>query len=302
MKMKKATLLNSFVVLFSISLFVGCKETPPFIDFTKKVKGLIDTTYTISSIPASVLKKIYIEDITGVRCPNCPKAAVKIHEISDANPNNVVALGVYPLALTNLMNPYPGFTVLNTLEADDIFANVYNSPSAIPTGGVNRKIFSGETVINVSYNKWAGFSDIVKLEESPVIITTEITKLDTINDKARVSVKVLFTKKYDESVNLSVFLTESKILSRQIMPDGKEKDDYEHNHVLRKAITNFTGIPLKLNLTTNGNYEAGRVFEKEFEVDLDSKLKIENCGFVILVNRFDANSKEVLQAAEIDLQ
>jgi hypothetical protein len=37
-------------------------------------------------------------------------------------------------------------------------------------------------------------------------------------------------------------------------------------------------------------------------VDLDSKLKIENCGFIILVNRFDANSKEVLQAAELDLQ
>jgi hypothetical protein len=302
MKMKKATLINSFVVLLGISLFIGCKETPPFIDFTKKVIGLIDTTYTTSNIPATVLKKIYIEDITGVRCNNCPKAAIKVHEISDANPNNVVALGVYPFALTNLMNPYPGFTVLNTLEADDIFANVYNSPSAIPTGGVNRKIFSGETVINVSYNKWAGFSDIIKAEESPVIISSEITKLDTINDKARVSVKVLFTKKYDESVNLSIFLTESKILSKQSMPDGSAKDDYEHNHALRKAITNYAGIPLKINVTTNGNYEPGRVFEKEFEVDLDSKLKIENCGFIILVNRFDANSKEVLQAAELDLQ
>jgi hypothetical protein len=72
--------------------------------------------------------------------------------------------------------------------------------------------------------------------------------------------------------------------------------------VLRKAVTAYNGINLKIDAATTGNYLAGRTFEKDFEVTLDAGWKRDNCGFVILVNRFDTNSKEVLQASELDLK
>ena len=97
-------------------------------------------------------------------------------------------------------------------------------------------------------------------------------------------------------------LPESKIISKQTMPNGSLNDTYEHNHALRKAITPYNGTPLKINASTVGLYEAGRVFEKEFEVSVSSKWVKDNCSVVILVNRFDASSKEVMQATEVELK
>lgn len=282
--------------------FSACTEIPPFIDFSVKVDGLLDTTYLTTSIPAPVNTAIYIEDLTGVNCSNCPKAADKIKEITAANPDHTIALGVYPWSLTGLTAPWPGFDTLNTNEADDIFNNVYNSPSAIPCGGVNRKLFSGETILSISYNKWAGYADLIKVTESPVIITGTILKYDDVTRKARIRAKVVFPKSYTPSLNLSVFLIEDNILSKQHMPDGTKKDDYVHNHALRKAITPFNGVTLKIDAGTNGNYEAGRVFEKDFEVTLSSKWKDTECGIVILANRYEAGNKEVVQAAHIELK
>lgn len=298
--MKKA--INFVSLLFSIYFLAGCKETPPSIDFSENNIGLKDTTYLSSSAPSPVMKTIYIEDLTGVRCNNCPKAANNIHDISVANPGKVVALGVYASTLTNFMTPWPGFENLTTSVADDIFKDIYKSPGAIPTGGVNRKVFPGEA-ITISYNSWTNFADIIKTEESSVIINDSLISYDSTTRKAKILVKVIFTKTYTEGVNLTLYLMENKIISKQTMPAPATvpKDDYEHNHVLRKAITNFSGVPLKKNPSTVGNYEVGRVFEKEFEVNIDAAWKTKNCAFVILVNRFDDNSKEVLQASELDL-
>jgi len=300
--MKKVLAAPSFIIIILIFIF-GCKEVPPFIDYSIKGIGLRDTTYMNVTVPPANNTVIFMEDLTGVRCNNCPKAALKIKEISVANPENVVAVAAYPWALKTLMDPYPGSEVLNTNEADDIFKNIYLSPSGIPGGGVNRKVFNG-TSINTSISQWSGNADIIKVQESPVVIARELLKYDSISKKARIRVKVVFTKNYTEALNISVFLIESKILSKQLLPDlaGTIDDKYEHNHVLRKAVTSYNGIPLKIDAATTGNYLSGRTFEKDFEVILNERWKWNNCGFVILVNRFDDNSKEVLQASELNLK
>jgi hypothetical protein len=96
--------------VFVIVFIIGCNETPPIIDFSEKNSDLLDTTYIVSPIPSSVSTMIFVEDLTGVRCSNCPKAAEKIKEIKVANPGNVVAIGAYPGTLKNFMDPWPGFS------------------------------------------------------------------------------------------------------------------------------------------------------------------------------------------------
>ncbi len=292
---------KGFGLIVIILFFYGCRETPPFIDFGIKKIGLKDTSFVLTTIPSPVVKKIYIEDITGVRCPNCPKAAIKIHEIDSINPGNVVALALYPFYLTNLTTPYPGFEVLNTNDADFIYTNIYGSPSTIPGGGINRKKYPGETELNAHFNKWVGHTEILKAEQTPIVLEATIIKSDSATDKYTLNVKVLFAAAYKDEVFLSLFVSENKISSQQSMPIGGTNPKYIHNHVLRKAITNINGNPLKILPSTIGNYEAGRVFEKEFELQLDSKWKRKNCRIVIIANRFDSNSKEVLQATELAL-
>ncbi len=296
--MKKfINIIPALLALLVILLFIGCREVPPTIDFNPKVNY---KTSISSTIPVAEKTKIFIEDITGVKCLQCPKAADKIKVIISANPDQVVAIGVYTFALIPLTSPWVNFDTLNTEDADYIYSNIYESPVAIPTGGVNRSVFKGETSVNVSNTKWSGYADSIKIKQSPVIISSKIIKYDSISHKVIFHVDISFAKFYTDELNLSIYLTESKIISKQAMPDGTTKDDYEHNHVLRKTITSF---PLKISKDKTGNYEAGRIFDiDDFEVQLNPKWKPENCSFAIIVNRFDTKSKEVVQAAGLDLQ
>jgi hypothetical protein len=293
--------LKPVAIIFGVVLTIaGCREIPPTINFGTGGTGDWDTTYVNSSAPAAVMTEIYIEDITGVKCNNCPRAADKIKEIKTNNPGKVVSLGVYTYALDKFTAPWTGFDTLNTNEATDIYNVVYKSPSLLPTGGVNRALFSGETSLYFSYNKWSGYSDLIKVKESPAIINGQILSYDSVSRKAKIRVKVEFSKAYTEPLNLTVYLTESKIISKQLMPTGHLDSFYEHNHALRKTITSYEGIPLKIDSKTIGKYELGRTFERDFEFVISKKWAKENCGIIALVNRFDVDSKEVVQATEFD--
>jgi len=293
--LKPSALIFGFVLTIA-----GCREIPPTINFNTSGGGDWDTTYLNPSSPAAVMTEIYIEDITGVKCNNCPRAADKIKEIKTNNPGKVVSLGVYTYALDKFTAPWTGFDTLNTNEATDIYNVVYKSPSLLPTGGVNRALFNGETSLYFSYNKWSGYADQIKVKESPAVINGQILSYDNITRKAKIRVKVEFSKAYSEPLNLTVYLTESKIISKQSMPTGQLDSFYVHDHALRKTITSYEGIPLKINSSVKGMYEAGRTFERDLEFEISKKWAKENCGFIVLVNRFDADSKEVVQAAEFD--
>ena len=58
-------------------MFSACEEVPPAIDFSEPVVPSKDSTYTVSTEPPAQHKAVLIEDITGVRCINCPDAALK---------------------------------------------------------------------------------------------------------------------------------------------------------------------------------------------------------------------------------
>ena len=90
------------IVFFAIS----CKESNPPIDFGKAgVTLLNDTIYTLASgdIPVAENRAILIEDLTGVRCPNCPQAADVAKHIEDTmSSTEVFIVGLYPQEPKNL--------------------------------------------------------------------------------------------------------------------------------------------------------------------------------------------------------
>ena len=83
--MKKFRILISAFVLLTI---VACEEVPPLINYEES-KSLKDTTYLINTVPAAELKNVLLEDVSGVKCVNCPDAAVIAKSIMDAFPGRV---------------------------------------------------------------------------------------------------------------------------------------------------------------------------------------------------------------------
>jgi len=106
-----------------------------------------------------------------------------------------------------------------------------------------------------------------------------------------VEVKIL--SDLDETLNLSIYLLESHFENWQKDYDAAEEDisDYEHNHIIRGAITNTWGIEL-----ASGAVATDSIIEAHYSYNLDEEWVDANCEVVAFV--YDFISREVYQAVQ----
>lgn len=287
--MKRVVFCLSVVLAF----FAGCEEVPPFIDFSQPRK-ITDTNYMVSPVPAPQHKAVLIEDITGVRCVNCPTAAAKIRDIITAKTeDSVVAIALYPWPTNTNSNygntaPYAGFPKL----ANDTSTQIVESldiPGALPSGYVDRHIFTPLTVRTLSVGSWASYVDQRLKLTTPVNIILNKT---LAGRKLSINVKLEYTKDVTGNHKFALYLVEDKIVSRQKGPSG-EMDGYLHNHALRYTFDLPLGKPLNASLV------AGRVFEKIYEYDVPTGYNIDNCHVICVI--LDASNNDVVNVRKINL-
>jgi len=288
--MKKLSFLAVVIFLF------GCTEVPPVIDFSEPVLLATDTTYITRDLPQNVKKNVLIEDISGVRCNNCPKAADIAHDIQDKYPNRIAVLTLHSNTYGAFTAPYPeSKDTFNTVEATEIVSNLIGAPSGLPAGAIDRKVFAGKTSkINQQYETW----------ESQVVEQLALTpkadlELELTKQQGReiiANVKATFLAEDPSATYLSVFIVESHIKSKQKMPDNTYDKDYLHNSILRKAVTNYAGVKLA------DNVEVGRVFEKGFVFTIPEKYDINYCSIVVLINKNEQATTEVVQSIEKSIE
>lgn len=300
--MKKSRSL--FIALFfTLSFLNACKEALPPINFSgAESLVLIDTCFTIgeTGIPEPAYKGILIEDITGVRCVACPNAAEVASEIKEAATTNpVVILGLYPEFPKSLTTPFAGYENLRTEAAQLIGSNIYDFGNILPAGGVNRKLFTGETTINIGYDLWQSKANSIVGEKS--IVNLNINK-DQVNDTTvRVQANFIFTSAPQANPFYSVFLLEDEIEHPQYYSGGTN-EDYIHKHVVRKALTPYNGSPLLSGKANCTEIARGTVVEKGWEVEIPSNVNPQKASIVILVNYNDGDNKEVIQCQELKLK
>ena len=285
---------NIGLVFLALCLSVmSCTEIPPFIDYSEPILLAKDTTYITSDVPQQVLKNVLIEDISGVQCNNCPKAADIAHEIQDKNDEGRVVV------MTLHSNKYAVFTApyadsedtFNTVEATEIVSNLIGEPAGLPAGAIDRKLFSGQTSkVNQKYGTWETLVNQQLALDAKAEVDLELIKQE--NRKVIVNVKTTFVEADLTPVFLSIFIIESKIKSLQKMPDNTKNKDYVHYSILRKGVTNYAGLQLAESV------EIGRVFEKGIEVEIPEKYNIDNCSIVVLINKNQGGNTEVVQCAE----
>ncbi len=288
--------LTGFFFLAVLCLF-SCQEVPPFIDFSEPILLLKDTTYVTKDIPSNAIKNVLIEDISGVKCNNCPKAAEIAHNIQSKNEKGrVVVMTLHSKNFGIFTDPFADSQdTFNTDEATLIIDNLMGDITGLPAGAIDRRVFEGETQNIISaYGAWESFVDIQLKEKPKVVIDLEVIKKE--NRLFVANIKTTFLKEDQTPVFLSIFITESVIESKQKMPDNSYEKDFEHNAILRKGITIFSGLKLADEIL-----EIGRVYEKGLEIYIPEKYVLKNCSIVVLINKVDADNKEVLQCAEFNL-
>jgi hypothetical protein len=251
-------------LLAALVLSACIDEEPPFI-IRKIEKPLSDTSYIASTLPAAQDKYVMLFDITGVRCNNCPEAAVKAKQIYDSRSGKVQLLSVYYTIPGGLISmPWKGQDTLNCDAANEMINATGVSVNSMPNGMIDQAQFGTARLLGI--NEWDARVNERLALTTPVNIQVSSMYNATLNE-AVISVKVVYTQdKSGESHRLTIGLSEDDILGKQSDKDttGGIRYGYTHNHVLRAAVTAASGDLFKSPL------QAGRVFEKQYRVKLRS--------------------------------
>ena len=171
--------------------------------------------------PEPAQRVVLLEDFTGQRCTNCPRATEVIEQLQETYGNNIVAVGIHggPLAFAGNAK----VVGLKTATGDEYY-NHWNLEYQ-PVGLVNRHS-------PVNYPEWAAAVKEELAKPAPLRLNGTISIEDdamTIN---------IFAEGTDGTVTgkLQVWLIEDGIQTLQLMPDGTANQEYIHNHVFRTAV------------------------------------------------------------------
>lgn len=224
--------------------------------------------------PATVAKRVLIEEFTGQGCVNCPSANETIKQLQATyGKDNVIAVSIHsgPFGTTLTGKPYPLYT-----ETGDYYYNLWGvqeQPSAmIDRHGVVSNYMTWGTLV---YNA---------IQQSAPLFLDVTCSYDEGTSTASISVNA-------EGVNpvegkLQVWLIEDSIVSLQFKEGNVIDQNYMHNHVFRKSVNDVMG----------DDFSIGEGEEKtvEYTTEIDSEWNARNVSAVVFVYNGDG----VLQVAE----
>lgn len=218
--------------IFAVALVSAFTTSCDVIDQPFK-GGTIDTTTTTQQ-----LRNVLIEDFTGHRCKNCPKASKKIEELVTAfGSDRIIGLAIHagPGNFTNTTADYPtDFTTQAGKQIQNFFGTNF-----LPVGMVNRENWTAS-----GNSHWSGYANWPTLSAEAMDSTLRVAlnveaALDgttlTVSTEALPQVPLLHDLKY------VVLVKESNIVSPQLLPDDTRDPDYVHMNVLRAFVTDVWG-------------------------------------------------------------
>ncbi len=217
-------------------------------------------------------KNVLIEDFTGQRCNNCPRATNTIASMQQLfGEEHVVAVGIHggPLSL-------PAPAGLATTTAAEYIARW--GVESYPSGIIDR---TGGTQL---YTAWTA-SVLERLQMEPAVDISVTPAYDAATRS--LSISVATTGRTGAAGQLSVWLVENAITGYQLMPTGQSNLQYVHNHVFRTAVNGTWGEDVAV--------APGATDTKTYTVALDAAWKAENMAVVAFVSNDQDGVLQVVQ-------
>ncbi len=174
---------------------------------------------------------ILIEEYTGQKCINCPKAGAELHEIVEQS-------GVAHIIVA-MHSPHSGLTLegLASSEAKE-YANAFSLPRSIPGIMLNRQKLNAEGYYSQDRSQWAGLIQQVSARPCPYKLSLKAEYLPK-QKEIQVSLSSELLGKAKSNVSLQLWLVED-IVDGQLTKSGYKKK-YQHHNVFRSALNGLWG-------------------------------------------------------------
>ncbi|HNR54249.1 MAG TPA: Omp28-related outer membrane protein [Flavobacteriales bacterium] len=256
---------------------------------------LVDSSGYDPDLPAPT-RKVLLEDITGHRCNNCPRAARIAQGLKDdLYGEDLVLVGVHAGGFAAPYEPIgDGFYDTDHRTAAGITYQQNFQVFFFPAGLVSRKPFEESTV--VSEGSWsAAVADIIG---GPSSFELRIDSIAIEEGLITTVVRLHLAEQVDGDFNLVVYLVEDEVIDWQLDSEASPPDvpDYHHRHMLRANLNDTWGTNV-INTSASG----GRVITTTISnYSLDPTWDVDHLYVVAYV--YDVDTDEVLQAEERKFQ
>jgi hypothetical protein len=243
-----------------------------------------------------VTRKVLLEDITGHRCNNCPRAARIAQTLKDDfYGEDLIIVGVHA---GSFAPPYPPigdgqYDTDHRTPAGTAYQQAFQV-TFFPAGLVSRKPFESSTI--VSEGSWGSAVDAIIGE--PSAFELWIDTIIVAGGNVSTVVKLHFVENVTGDHNLVVYLTEDQVIDWQLDSEATPPDvpDYPHPHMLRTNLNGTWGQPV-----VTGAALAGDTVTVELnDVALNPAWNTTKCALVAWV--YNTETEEVMQAEERKFQ
>lgn len=273
------TMKKIFPLLLAIFFFAGCEEELVLITPVKN---------TGSGNPDDLKRKVLVEELTGVRCPNCPEGTATLVSLGNQLGDDLIVVSIH--AAPGYDQPYPESKYDFRTTAGTEMASFIGAASFFPSAAVNRRIVPPETEPYLPRTVWAGI--IAEELAKPLEISLSLeTTFNAASRQLDVVANLTPLASLTDEVRLTVLITQDSIVDYQKV-DLVKVPDYVHRHVLRDALSAPTGDAVAEPLII------GDAIKKNFSITLPAAWDEKHCSVVAFVHHGTIPDKEVLQVAE----
>jgi len=276
------SILKSALLIFAVVALQACdKVSPPYKNVVPVETGA---------------RKVLVEDYTGAKCGNCPRASRSIYDLKAIYGDNLIIMAIHA---GGFAVPYgagaPYYTYdFRTPEGTELDTDFGISLAGNPNGMVNRRKVDGSYIIGAT--KWASEVDNVLTDPSPVPLKITITNnYNASSRELQTEVSSEFFTTLQGTYKLCVFMVEDSIVQWQKDYDASPDDVelYTHREVFRHSMNGTYGEAL-------AETEAGTTSTLSYTYTLPLEWSEGHVSIIAYV--YNETSKEILQVEQNEIE
>lgn len=289
--MKTNTIKLVFLLTIVLTVFNACDQIDA--PYTIETNEADTNIFPVPEFPTSttVEKKVLLEDFTGHKCGNCPRAAEELVRLEEEYHNQLVSVAIHVSDYFAGADETGYFSNDYRTETGNDLNDYFGVESAgLPKGIINRSSYESSIVLN--YSSWeAGITE--QLAEDPKVDIQIITQYNEETNEFAAHVQTELLEDFDFELNVSVLFVEDSVISAQkdYELDPNVIEDYAHRHMLRSSLNGTWGTLIFDSSASNGDK-----FVNSYTTTFNAGYNENNCYIVAFV--YNTATKEVLQAEE----